>query len=125
MVCPPWRDMFSLRQQLAHGYCVQAFHELVDEDRNAGILDDARRATWCYVALGLDKMIVRNNLSSRWDAGKSLVASTFDSHDFGMKWSYAEMAIVAIEGYGLDWALRDLRELHIRTCRDEWTLLRF
>ena len=28
-----WADMFSLRQQLAHGYCVQAFQELVDEDQ--------------------------------------------------------------------------------------------
>ena len=25
--------MFSPRQQLAHGYCVQAFRELVDEDQ--------------------------------------------------------------------------------------------
>ena len=33
---PRWRDMFSPRQLLAHGYCVQAFHDLVDEDRDAG-----------------------------------------------------------------------------------------
>ena len=115
--------MFSPRQQLAHGYCVQTFRELVDEDRNAGVLDDVRRSAWCYVALGLDKLINRNSVLTRWDGGSNKVASTFDSHDFGMKWSYAEMAIT-IEGLGLDWALRDLRELHIRTCRDEWPLLR-
>ena len=46
---------------------------------------------------------------SRWNPnkGKETVEATFDSHDFGMKWSYAEMA-VAIEGLGLEWALNDL-----------------
>ena len=106
---PTWKDMFSPRQQLVHGYCVQAYRELLEEDKNAGVLDATRRAAWCYVALGFDKMLVRNNLMSRWDPGKSIVTNFFETHDFGMKWSYAEM-IVAIEGYGLDWALRDLRD---------------
>ena len=104
----PWRNMFSLRQQLAHGYSVQALRELVDEDSDEGVLSEARRAAWCYIALGLDKIIHYNNLLGRWHPGREVVASIFDSHDFGMKWSYAEMAIT-IEGLGLDWALRDLR----------------
>ena len=106
---PRWRDMFSPRQLLAHGYCVQAFHDLVDEDRDAGKLDENRKAAWCYMALGVDKLINRNSLLSRWNPnkGKETVEATFDSHDFGMKWSYAEMAI-AIEGLGLEWALNDV-----------------
>ena len=106
---PRWRDMFSPRQLLAHGYCVQAFHDLVDEDRDADKLNENRKAAWCYVALGVDKLINRNSLLSRWNPnkGKETVEATFDSHDFGMKWSYAEMA-VAIEGLGLEWALNDL-----------------
>ena len=106
---PRWRDMFSPRQLLAHGYCVQAFHDLVDEDRDADKFDGNRKAAWCYVALGVDKLINRNSLLSRWNPnkGKETVEATFDSHDFGMKWSYAEMA-VAIEGLGLEWALNDL-----------------
>ena len=106
---PRWRDMFSPRQLLAHGYCVQAFHDLVDEDRDAGTLDESRKAAWCYIALAMDKMINRNSLITRWDSGKDIVTGTFDSHDFGMKWSYAEMAI-AIEGLGLEWALDELRD---------------
>ena len=105
----PWRNMFSIRQQLAHGYCVQAFKELVDEDRTAGVLENTRKAAWCYVALALDKLINRNSLLSRWNAGKETVEATFDTHDFGMKWSYAEMA-VTIEGLGLDWASDDLQD---------------
>ena len=96
---PRWRDMFSPRQLLAHGFCVQAFHDLVDEDRDAGKLDENRKAAWCYVALAMDKLINRNSLITRWDSGKDIVTGTFDSHDFGMKWSYAEMA-VADRGVG-------------------------
>ena len=106
---PTWADMFSPRQQLAHGYCVQAFRELVDEEQARGELGDIRKAAWCYIALALDKLINRNSLITRWDSGKDIVIGTFDSHDFGMKWSYAEMA-VTIEGLGLDWALDDLQD---------------
>ena len=106
---PRWRDMFSPRQQLAHGYCVQAFRELVDEDRANGELDDTRKAAWCYIALAFDKLLNTNSLLCRWHANREVVAGTFDSHDFGMKWSYTEMA-VTIEGLGLEWALNDLED---------------
>ena len=103
----PWRNMFSPRQQLAHGHCVQAFQELVDEDRAAGEWNDVREAAWCYVALALDKMINRNSLLTRWMDKTSVVVGTFDSHDFGMKWSYAEMPVTNPMG-GLNWALDDI-----------------
>ena len=105
----PWREMFSPRQQLAHGYCVQAFRELVDTERDADRLDGRRKAAWSCIALALDKMLNRNSLLTRWDSGTNKVAGTFDSHDFGMKWSYAEMA-VAIERLGLEWALDDMEQ---------------
>ena len=47
------------------------------------------------------------------------MAGTFDSHDFGMKWSYTEMA-VTIEGLGLDWALDDLQDCIKELGWDEW-----
>ena len=105
--------MFSPRQRLAHGLCVQAFRELVDEDRGNGELDDIRKAAWCYVALALDKVIHYNNMLTRWHPGQQVVAPTFDTHDFGMRWSYVEMA-VGIEGLGLEWALKDIGK-----CLDE------
>ena len=105
----PWRNMFSPRQQLAHGYCVQAFQELVDEDQASGEPDDIRKAAWCYIALALDKVINRNCVRSIWDSGTNKVVQSLLTHDFGMKWSYAEMA-VTIEGLGLDWALDDLQD---------------
>ena len=104
-----WVDMFSPRQQLAHGYIVQAFRELVNEDRANGESDNVQLIAWCYVAMAISKVVVRNSLLCRWDPGENKVASIFDSHDFGMKWSYAEMA-VTIEGLGLDWALDDVQD---------------
>ena len=106
---PRWRDMFSPRQLLAHGYCVQAFRDLVDEDRASGRLNECREAAWCYIALAIDKMINRNSVMTRWEPRSNTVIGTFDSHDFGMKWSYAEMAI-AIEGLGLEWAVNDMED---------------
>ena len=104
---PRWVDMFSPRQQLAHGLCVQAFRELVDEDRENEELTDVRRAAWCCISLALDKLINANSHFCRWHSNRQVVAGTFDSHDFGMKWSYTEMA-VAIEGLGLEWSLKDI-----------------
>ena len=105
----PWREMFSPRQQLAHGYCVQAFRSLVDADADAGRLDDTWKTAWAYIALALDKLISNNSLLCRWHANRNVVAGTFDRHDFSFKWSYAEMA-VAIESLGLEWALNDVAQ---------------
>ncbi len=104
-----WVKMFNPRQQLAHGYCVPAFRELVDADADAGRLDDRRRAAWGYIAIALDKLISTNSLLCRWHPNRQVVAGTFDSHDFGMKWSYAEMA-VTIKGLGLEWAVEGVNE---------------
>ena len=102
-----WRDMFNLRQQLAHGYCVQAFRALVDADKEAGVLDDARKAAYCYIAMAFDKLLNRNSILVRWTPLTQTVNVTFASHDFGVKWIYAEMSIT-VEGLGLEWAAKDI-----------------
>ena len=102
-----WIKMFNPRQQLVHGYCVQAFRECVDADANAGRLDDRRRAAWGYVALALDKIIDANSLSSIWHPNREVVAHTFARHDFGFKWSYAEMAVTC-RGLGLEWSIKQV-----------------
>ena len=104
-----WVKMFNPRQQLAHGCCVQAFRECVDADQDADQLDDRRKAAWGYVATAMDKLLNRNSLLTRWDSGANKVAGTFDSHDFGMKWSYSEMAVTC-RGLGLEWSLNDIAD---------------
>ena len=104
-----WVKMFNSRQQLAHGHCVEAFRECVEEDRGAEKLDERRKAAWACVSLGVDKLINTNSLLCRWHPNRQVVAGTFDRHDFGFKWSYTEMAITC-QGLGLEWALGNIDE---------------
>ena len=100
-----WVKMFNPRQQMAHGHCVQAFRECVDADEAARRLDDRRtgRVGLRRHRAGQDVSQDMNSLLSRWiDPNFQVVASTFDTHDFGFKWSYAEMALSPAAGYGLE-----------------------
>ena len=54
-------------------------------------------------------MINRNSLLCMWDPGTDKVAQTFATHDFGFKWSYAEMAITC-QGLGLEWSLNEVEK---------------
>ena len=102
-----WIKMFNPRQQLAHGHCVEVFRDCVEEDRAAEVLDERRKAAWAYVGISLNKMINRNSVLCMWDPGTSRVMQTFATHDFGFKWSYAEMAI-SCQGLGLEWAINEI-----------------
>ena len=110
-----WIDMFNPRQQLAHGICVEAFQDLVEEDRQAGDLNELRKAAWGYVALGFDKLINRNSVFSAWVPQTGAIGNTFDTHDFGLRWSYAEMA-VAIRSLGLEWTLSNVEKCLSELC---------
>ena len=102
-----WVKMFSRRQQLAHGHCVEAFRECVDEDRAAEVLDERRKAAWGYVGLAIDKILNYNSTSSIWHPRSEVVANTFNTHDFSFKWSYAEMPVTNRMG-GLKWAINNV-----------------
>ena len=99
-----WLDLFSPRQLLCHGTSVEVFREMLDADRAAGRLDEARKAAYGYLALTLDTLLNYNNRAGRWDNTTGRVRSIFDRHDFAFVWSYAEMAPL-IAGVGYDWAV--------------------
>ena len=101
---PLWRDLFSPRQLLCHGTGVEVFREMLDADRTAGKLTDARQAAYGYLALSLDKLHDYNSRMTRWHVGREVMVNTFDRHDFSFKWSYAEMALLIV-GLGYDWAI--------------------
>ena len=99
-----WTDLFSPRQLLCHGTSVEVFREMLDADRAAGRLDEARKAAYGYLALSFDKLRDYNSRMTRWHVNREVMANTFDRHDFSFKWSYAEMAPL-ITGLGYDWAI--------------------
>ena len=100
-----WTDLFSPRQLLCHGTSVEIFRAMLDADRAAGRLDEARKAAYGYLALSLDKLRDYNSRMTRWHVNREVMAGTFDRHDFSFKWSYAEMAPL-ITGLGYDWAIK-------------------
>ena len=99
-----WLDLFSPRQLLCHGTSVEVFREMLDADRAAGRLDEARKAAYGYLALSLDKLLNYNSRMSVWMPTREVVANTFNRHDFAFCWSHAEMAPL-IAGLGYDWAI--------------------
>ena len=100
-----WRDLFSPRQLLCHGTSVEIFREMLDADQADGELTEARRATYGYLALSLDKLLDRNSLNCTWDPTTGRIGHTFQRHDFAFKWSYAEMAPLIV-GVGYDWVIK-------------------
>ena len=99
-----WRDLFSPRQLLCHGTSVEVFREMLDADRDAGRLDEARKAAYGYLALSLDKLLNYNSRMSVWMPTREVMANTFNRHDFAFCWSHAEMAPL-VTGLGYDWAI--------------------
>jgi putative DNA methylase len=101
---PLWRDMFSPRQLLCHGTCVEVYRTLLEEDRKAGELTALRKAAYVYLALSLDKLLNYNSRMSVWMPTREVVANTFNRHDFAFCASHSEMAPLVL-GLGFDWAV--------------------
>src|SRR6202023_2118344 len=51
-----------------------------------------------------DKLLNYNSRLGRWDITSMRIRSVFDTHNFGMVWSYGEMAPL-ITGLGFDWTI--------------------
>jgi adenine-specific DNA methylase len=106
---PLWRDMFSPRQLLVHGTGVEVFKEMFDRDNKDGSMSDVRRAAYVYLSFCVDKLTTFNSRSSRWISQREVVANLFERHDFAVKWSYGEMAVM-VDGLGHDWAVEATRK---------------
>ena len=100
-----WRDMFSPRQLLCHGYSVELFQKMVEDDRIQGNLTDMRRAAYGYLALSIDRLISYNCRMTTWHAGREVIGPKFERHDYGFKWSYSEMSPL-VAGLGNDWTIK-------------------
>ena len=103
-----WRDLFSRRQLLCHATSVEVFREMLREESSSdGLSSECLRAAFAYIAISLDKLRDYNSRMTRWITQREVMANTFDSHNFAIKWSYVEMAPL-VEGLGYDWAFRQV-----------------
>lgn len=96
-----WSDMFSPRQLLVLGTYVEALGELEDELRR-NVEPNKVNALMTYLTIGFNKCPNYNSRMSVWHALRTLVANTFNRHDFAFAWSHAEF-----DGAGtlLPWAI--------------------
>ncbi len=101
-----WTDMFTHRQLYSLGVVVEAWYQVLHElqEEGAGQLKDLDKAALTYLTLSIDKLVNFNCKSTRWDVNRCSIVGKFDSHNYSMKWSFAEMA-PAVTGRGLDWVL--------------------
>jgi adenine-specific DNA methylase len=99
-----WADMFSPRQLLCHGTGVSIFRELLAERESLGALDDRATAAFVYLAITLDKFLNWNARQATWNVNLESMRSVFDTHNFSMKWTFAEMAPLIV-GLGYDWVI--------------------
>ena len=99
-----WRDLFSPRQLLCHGTSVEVYREMREADRSAGHLSEIRKAAYGYLSITINKLLDWNSRGCTWHPNREVIGHTFQRHDFGFKWSFAEMAPL-VTGAGFDWAL--------------------
>ena len=100
---PLWRDMFSPRQLLTLGTCVEVFSELLRKEKDNGLLTEVRRAAFVYLGFVIDKVADYDARLSYWDVNVESSRHVFGRHDFSFIWAFAEFAVL-VEGLGLDWA---------------------
>lgn len=99
-----WTDFFSSRQLLEHAVSVEVFRATLDEELGSGGSSEATAAAFVYLSFALDKLRDYNSRQTRWHVQREVMVNTFDSHNFSMRWSYAEMVLL-VAGTGFDWAI--------------------
>ena len=110
-----WKDMFSPRQLLSLITYLEAFHEVKAEVLAKHTFAEAR-AILTYLAFAFDKTCDYNSRMTRWHASRTVIAGTFDRHDYSFKWSFAEMNLTT-PGMGFDWAVDQVVDAYASLCR--------
>lgn len=98
-------ELFSRRQLLVHGTSVEMFRQLLTREQSKGELSELSKAAFMYLALAIDKLIDWNSLQCTWDLDKLRMAHTFQVHAFPIRWTFAEMDVLAMD-LGYHWIIR-------------------
>ncbi len=91
-----WRDMFTPRQLLSHLVHLKHIREVSEEIRREfkADADEERHRRWqavmTYLVCVFAKCINYNSRMVRWHCSRSVLAGTFDRHDYAFKWSFGE-----------------------------------
>jgi adenine-specific DNA methylase len=104
-----FRDLFNCRQLLCHGTSVEIFQELLREESIPEGCSPITRAAVIYLAIAIDKFVDYNSRQVTWHSKREVMAHSFTSHAFPLKWSYAEMSPLIV-GSDDDWIVAQTRK---------------
>ena len=111
-----WYKLFSPRQLLAMVTYLEELQKIAPEMEQM-LGKDRAAAVRTYLAMVLDKVPNYNTTLASWHAGREVVRSVFDRHDFSFKWSFTEMNM-ALKGDGaFPWALDQVVDAYKGLCR--------
>ncbi len=106
-----WTDMFTHRQLLVHGTFGAEFRNMIAEVRE-DLGRERGDAVLFELAAMQGKALNWNSRLSSWNVNYQRMRSVFDSHNFAMKWTFAEMeGAHDIYGWALGQALKSYRDL--------------
>lgn len=108
-----WRQMFTPRQLLVHGTFVEEWRKLSSRIRDE-LPPGRAEATMLMLALLQNKAVNWNSTACSWNINAQTARSTFDKHNYSMKWSFAEF-----EGSRelLDWGLDSMLSKYVDVVR--------
>ena len=105
-----WCDLFTPRQLLTLVTAVECLHEVLEAA--AGELDlDTLKALNLYLAFAIDKVVNYNSRLASWHVTRSVTRSTFDQHNFSIKWTFAEIEGVDAFRWGLEQVVDCYRDI--------------
>jgi len=107
---PRWYDMFTSRQLVTIVTAVECLYEVLEEASDELDLDTLK-ALNMYLAFAIDKVANYNSRLASWDATRIKMRSTFDQHNFSIKWACAEMEGVDACRWGLEQVVDCYRDI--------------
>jgi putative DNA methylase len=83
-----WADFFTTRQLLAIGTYLETMQDVLEEAK-VEVEKECLDAIHLYFGVVLDKVVIYNNRSCRFDPNRG-IRSSFDKHNYAFVWSHAE-----------------------------------
>lgn len=85
-----WRDLFTPRQLLVHGYFVEEYRKLIKEVRAAIPERERADAVLALLTMIQGKALSYNSRQAVWNINRGSIAPTFSMHAFPFKKTFAE-----------------------------------
>ena len=107
---PRWCDLFTPRQLVTMVTAVECLHEVLEEASDELDLDTLKSLN-IYLAFAIDKVANYNSRLASWHDKRITMRGTFDQHNFGIKWTCAEMEGVDACRWGFEQVVDCYRDI--------------